>query len=559
MTCLPLIGRELRARARQRAFYRLRFGVGIVGALICLPQMLTPWGWSLASMGQAVFKGLTGATFFLCGCACLWTADVISSEKREGTLGLLFLTHVKEVDLLLGKFGSAGLTGLCALAACTPMMVIPLLAGGVTGGEAFRRGLVLLNTLFLSLAIGLYQSSANRARSDAIWRSMAAVGALVLLPCLAVKLPGFSLSGVGYLSPLCGLLSAGDYAYQTAPERYWIGLGLTHGLAWMLVSGAAFHLRRSVRQTADGGEAALLEETASGIIPRGRQVPLETEMNPVEWLVLRQRGIRKVFWMAAAVSVAYHLFWLLSSAGVLNRGPQGYWIMQWPSLAVSGTTCGLLAWGASQFVIRARGNGELELLLTTSLGPESLIQGQWRALKGLLTAPVIAMILMWWTNILFPAGVRNTLSVAQLGPGGFFYGSAWIWTLDHLLPAIVGSVLVLLSVSCICWLALDAGLRSRNQSSVILRTLGFGMVLPRVIDLASRGYFQVLLTTLVFHRGFLAPFPRTGWGSRLTYLVPQIIVMAYYLWMIGRARRRLARTLRVRDAGSFSLVGTVQR
>ena len=110
-------------------------------------------------MGQGLLSAVVSAGFLLSCAACLLTADVISSERRDGTLGLLLLTRVSAFDVLVGKLGSAGLTSLCALVAFMPMLMIPVLAGGVTGGEAFRKGLVLPDTLFLALAAGLWASA----------------------------------------------------------------------------------------------------------------------------------------------------------------------------------------------------------------------------------------------------------------------------------------------------------------------------------------------------------------------------------------------------------------
>ena len=53
---------------------------------------------------------------------------------------MLLLTRVGAFDVLMGKLGSAGLTSLCALVAFLPVLMIPVLAGGVTGGEVFRKG-----------------------------------------------------------------------------------------------------------------------------------------------------------------------------------------------------------------------------------------------------------------------------------------------------------------------------------------------------------------------------------------------------------------------------------
>lgn len=96
MTILPLIERELRVRARRRAVYWARFAVALAGILICLPTLVmsaSSWSGSQAALGHSAFNGLVVTAFFLCCCAGLLTADSISRERREGTLGLLSLSQ----------------------------------------------------------------------------------------------------------------------------------------------------------------------------------------------------------------------------------------------------------------------------------------------------------------------------------------------------------------------------------------------------------------------------------------------------------------------------------
>src|SRR5437588_9375547 len=98
MTLLPILSRELLIRSRGRANYWTRFCVALAGVLLCL-QTLQTSSWANASqMGAFVFNGIVGAAFLVSCSACLLTADAISMEWREGTLGLLFLTRVKVLD-----------------------------------------------------------------------------------------------------------------------------------------------------------------------------------------------------------------------------------------------------------------------------------------------------------------------------------------------------------------------------------------------------------------------------------------------------------------------------
>src|SRR5689334_18383295 len=133
MIFFPILERELRMRARSRGNYWGRFSMAVAGVFICAPPLI----WSLpfvtpGQIGHGVFDGLVGVAFLLCCAASLATCDTISYERREGTLGLLLLTRVKHIDVLLGKFSSSGLTFLLSLLALLPILVLPLLTGGVT-------------------------------------------------------------------------------------------------------------------------------------------------------------------------------------------------------------------------------------------------------------------------------------------------------------------------------------------------------------------------------------------------------------------------------------------
>ena len=208
MTFFPILERELLARARNRGTYWSRFAVALCGMLVCLPQLAIVGRFANQSMiGKSVFDGTVVAAFILSCCGCLLTADAISAERREGTLGLLLLTRVKAFDLVMGKLGSTGSAFLCGLMSLMPLLMVPLLAGGVTSGEALRKGLACLNCLFLALAIGLYQSATGRERFRTAVMSVLGVIAFTLLPVIAKAL-FLATALFAHISPLFALLHA---------------------------------------------------------------------------------------------------------------------------------------------------------------------------------------------------------------------------------------------------------------------------------------------------------------------------------------------------------------
>ena len=59
------------------------------------------------------------------------TADCVSREKREGTLGLLFLTPLTVLDVIAGKVAIHALRALTLFLAAMPVLGHPLVFGGV--------------------------------------------------------------------------------------------------------------------------------------------------------------------------------------------------------------------------------------------------------------------------------------------------------------------------------------------------------------------------------------------------------------------------------------------
>jgi len=103
MILLPIVARELRVAARRRRTYYAR--MLIAAAMIGFGGFL----WAVASWKPGLSNGFeifeTVST-----CLCIWAVisgwasyDCISKEKRDGTIGLLFLTDLK--GLALREYG----------------------------------------------------------------------------------------------------------------------------------------------------------------------------------------------------------------------------------------------------------------------------------------------------------------------------------------------------------------------------------------------------------------------------------------------------------------------
>ena len=155
---------------------------------------------------------------------CLWegargTADCLSREKREGTLGLLFLTDLRGYDVVIGKLVASSINSVYGLLAVFPAMAIPLVLGGVTMGEFWRQMLALLNALFFSLTVGLLVSTLSRDERQTWARTVLLVLVCTAAPPFFGLVPGSPIAGLTVGSPWTAFLGAFDRAYVTDPDR----------------------------------------------------------------------------------------------------------------------------------------------------------------------------------------------------------------------------------------------------------------------------------------------------------------------------------------------------
>src|SRR5579859_2775545 len=101
MTFLPVAERELRVAARKRSTIWLRVLAALLALLIGsgFLAISTATGISTAQFGALTWLALATTL----GAGLFFTADSLSEEKREGTLGFLFLTDLGGLEVVSGK------------------------------------------------------------------------------------------------------------------------------------------------------------------------------------------------------------------------------------------------------------------------------------------------------------------------------------------------------------------------------------------------------------------------------------------------------------------------
>src|SRR6516164_3422429 len=107
----PVMDRELRLRSQQPSTYWGRCAVAALAILVSMEELETSaTGFTPAKAGAATFSAVCWLEFLLACAVALVTADCLSRERRDGTLGLLLLTDLKGLDVVLGKLSVAGIT-----------------------------------------------------------------------------------------------------------------------------------------------------------------------------------------------------------------------------------------------------------------------------------------------------------------------------------------------------------------------------------------------------------------------------------------------------------------
>lgn len=195
MNVLPVITRELRAQARQPFTFWLRM-LGVAALLVCGFLFASDTSF-MPNRGGALFGymhlTLFGAVWLL---VPLGAADCLSRERREGTLGLLFLTPLTARDIVVAKGLTHGVRGLTLVLAVLPVLTIPFLLGGVSWQQALASAFVNFSGLCWALAAALIASaySKNGLRAMALAVSLAAL-ALCIQCYVAGLMAGWSVPG----------------------------------------------------------------------------------------------------------------------------------------------------------------------------------------------------------------------------------------------------------------------------------------------------------------------------------------------------------------------------
>ncbi len=473
MTFLPIVARELRVASRRRATYWVRSS----GALSVI--VLGTWFFLMMRheapqfVALALFGLLTGSAALYCLLSGVRaTADCLSEEKREGTLGLLFLTDLKGYDVVLGKLAATSLNSFYGVLAVVPLLAVPLLMGGVTAGEFGRMALVALNALFFSLSIGLCVSALSRSGRAA----MAVTFLLILL--FAALLPAAGaiaayFSKARRLGHLCFLPSVGfsfymgfDASYKSAKTLFWDSCGVIHVLGWVFLVSAAVIAPRTWQERPAGLQKLRWRE----------RWKLWSYGNSAERTAFRTRllNTNAFYWLAARARLKPALVWgtlgLLACGWVWGLLKYGHDWLTAELYSSTGLLLNILLKGwfaaeAGRQLTEDRKNGALELLLSTPLTVREILHGQWLALQRQFLGPLLAV---------FGIGIALMIATLRQTPIADERTSALIFWIAAL-------VLLLADLAALYWVGMWQAIIAKNPNRATTASVLRVLVLPWVL------------------------------------------------------------------------------
>jgi ABC-type transport system involved in multi-copper enzyme maturation permease subunit len=548
MIFLPIVERELRVAARKRSTIWFRVLAALISLVIGtgFVTMSLVFGASPAKFGTGLFETLTWlAMAAVLAAGLFFTADSLSEEKRQGTLGFLFLTDLRGYDVVGGKLLATSLRGSYALLALFPVLAVTLLLGGVTGLQFLKGSLALVNALFCSLTCGLLVSAVSRDSQ----RAMGGTFFLLLLVCAGGPVADsiLAVSRGGGFKPVLSMVSP-VYVFWAADAwgntSYWLGLGLSHLFGWGCFALACILVPigwqdKQGQAPGTGSVRSYSWKYGHGNDRESRRRKL-IGTNPVLWLASREH------WQSIAVWVLASL--VLSTFIAVASSLPSMVLFVWGSLSWLVILL-LYLWTASQasrFFVEARRSGLMELLLVSPLSSGDIVAGQWRALLRTFGLPVglLLAVQVAGGSLSHQASMKTMGGVATAGA---FNGSFSL----SLFTAAVGALTTGANLLALMWVGMWMGLTSKSASIATLKTLLFVEVLPWFgISFASAALSGILMYRRIQSAGvpsnnliFIFPLLMVGLSAALTLAKDAVLLV----W----ARERLRSTFRTEAARSI--------
>lgn len=381
----PLVARELRGMARQGQVFWIRV-VGGGFAIATLAFLLFQDVQVGAGLGYRIFQALNSCLIFtIVLVGPVITADCIAQEKREGTLGLLFLAPLKPRDIVVAKVLSNAVRAFTLFLAVVPMMALPVVFGGVPLIVLVSAMVGQIAALAIALSAGILASTLHRQFIEAaVWS---------VIYCLGFAF-GFSIVQTVF-APIMALMAQMFGPLGPVGQFSWtLLLGGWGGLvAFVTLLFSSRTLKRRWEKEASNYKPPAWVKLFSSSELWQTILKWDTQKarsaHPIAWLQEYSWTARLAKWGWCALALIGE-FIVIVQSGVANRYNPGH-------LMLSGAVAlGIALAGANSFRTE-RLSGAMELLLVTPISTMKLIGGR---LWGIWVhfCPAVAIIGFCWIS-----------------------------------------------------------------------------------------------------------------------------------------------------------------
>lgn len=427
--------------------------------------------------GSAMFSTLSWGVFIITMLdAIRCAADSISWERREGTLGLLFLTDLRAYDIVFGKFSTAAIKTMTTLLVTFPILAIPLMMGGVTPGEWARTIVTLMVTVLFSLSTALMFSAATVNALIAMAGSAVFLG-LCMGPSIAFQILGGD-EWLWLCGPLGMLLSSDAVSFSPTPGLYWSALAFSLFFSVLMLCATCWLISRKgsfdAKPKGNTWWRRLLE-------PKTNLAQTFSEGgfadSPALWLAVKTLPGRRILWILTAIGAVLSFFIVAFASSNAAAGAV---------ISIQVLFCFLVKlWigvVAPQSLHAARTSGALELLLCTPIRPANLVRGQMEALRGYIFPPALTVCV----------GYPLLCSLAVILTGKDFAKLDWLFVM--IMAGVFWFVIFLLDYFAITYTGLWFALTSPRIEQAVGKTIGYVLLLPWLLVMVPiAGWLGMLL------------------------------------------------------------------
>jgi ABC-type transport system involved in multi-copper enzyme maturation permease subunit len=419
----PVFTREVVTAPRRARLYIARAAYG--SALLVL--LTTAWQvlagtqevrnlGDLARFGSTVFAilaplQLAVTTFF----AALSAASAVAAEKDRQTLTLLLLTHLSNVELVLGKLMAAMLNVFTLILAALPIFMLLTLLGGVSFEQIGRVFAVTLASALAAGSLGsvlalwrekTFQTLAMTALAIVLWLAASEAAAQI---ALAKGWQGGAAIAAGF-SPWRAMLEAVRPYPGAVPELgkignpVWLFLIVAAGATFVLNGIAIWRLRRWNPSQEAGRAVQPEDDDRKQATPRPAvKEPKSREVwdNPIIWREICTWAYgRKML----IVRLAYLLLFAGAMAAIYSMAhqPGGLAKSNAAVVVVPFLVLSLVLMNAQAItaLTSERDARALDLLLVTDLTPKEFIYGKLGGIfyntKEMVVLPLVLCGYLWF-------------------------------------------------------------------------------------------------------------------------------------------------------------------